>query len=111
MGEASEDHMFVGQRCRAVAKEPQQVARSVERVGYETGGDRGTNCMKLIFERSHHTEVSSATANGPEQIGFLVLVCLHDPAFCGDELDREKIVEGEAMFPHQPTQPAAKREP
>ena len=50
MSEGSEDRMFIGQGCRAVAKEPQQVAGSVERVGDQTGGDRGTDRMEPIFE-------------------------------------------------------------
>jgi hypothetical protein len=50
MSEGSEDRMFIGQGCRAVAKEPQQVAGPVERVGDQTGGDRGTYRMELIFE-------------------------------------------------------------
>jgi hypothetical protein len=67
--------------------------------------------MEVIFERSRHTEVSASTANGPEQIGFFVLACLHDLAFGGDEFDGSKVVEGEAVLAHQPAQPATQGEP
>jgi hypothetical protein len=50
VSESSEDRMFIGQGCRAVAKEPQQVAGSVERVDDQTGGNRRTYRMELIFE-------------------------------------------------------------
>jgi len=87
MCEAPEDRMFVGQRCRAVAKEPQYVAGSVERVRDQTGRHDGTYRMELIFERSRHTEVSASAANGPEQIGFFVLAGPHDLAFGSYEFD------------------------
>ena len=111
MSEGSEDRMFIRQRCRAVAKEPQHVAGSVERVRDQTGGDRGTDRMEPIFERSRHTEVSTSTANGPEQIGFFVLACPHHLALGGDEFDGSKIVEGEAILAHQPAQPTTQGEP
>src|SRR5260370_28348971 len=100
MSEGSEDRMFIRQRCSAVAKEPQQVSGSIKRVRDQTGGDRGTYCVELIFERSRHTEVSTSTSNSPEQIGFFILACPHYLAFGGDEFDGSKIVEGETILPH-----------
>src|SRR3954454_10339803 len=111
MGEGCENRMFVRQRCRAVAKESQYVAGSVERVRNQTGRHYRTYRVQLIFERCCHTEVSAATANGPEQIGFLILACPHHLALGGDELDGSKVVEGEAMLAHQPAQPATQRQP
>jgi hypothetical protein len=43
--------------------------------------------MKLIFEGSGHTEVSTSAANSPEQIGFFILACPHHLAFGGDKFD------------------------
>ena len=66
----------------------------------QTGGDRGTYRMELIFERSRHAEVSTSTANTPEQIRFFILACPHYLAFGGDDFDGSKIVEGEAILAH-----------
>ena len=111
MNECSEDRMLIGQRRGAIAEELQQVAGAVKRMRDQAAGDRGTYRMQLIFERSRHTEVSSSTANGPEQIGFFILACPQYLAFGGDELDGQKIVEGEAILAHQPAQAAAEGEP
>ena len=77
----------------------------------QTGRHDGTYRVQLIFERSRHTEVSAAAANGPEQIGFLILACPHHLSLGGDELDGLKVVQGEAMLAHQPAQPATQRQP
>src|SRR3954463_15913598 len=111
MSQACKDRMFVGQRCRAVAKESQYVAGSVERVRDQTGRHDGTYRVQLIFERCRHTEVSAAAANGPEQIVLLILACPHHLSLGSDELDGLKVIQGEAMLAHQPAQPAPQRQP
>ena len=68
-------------------KKLQQVTGSIEGVRDQTGGDRGTYRMKLIFEGSRHTEVSTSAANSPEQIGFFILACPYYLAFGSDEFD------------------------
>ena len=69
-----------------------------------------TGCSRYS-RRRRHAEVSAAAANGPEQVGLLVLARAQDLAFGGDELDRDEIVEREAILAHQPAQPAAEGEP
>ncbi len=103
--------MLIRQRCSAVAEELQQITGAIERVCDQAARDRGPDRMELKFEGSHHTEVASATANGPEQIGCFILACSQDLAFGGDQLDGAKIVQGEAILAHQPAQSAAEGEP
>src|SRR5215471_464441 len=98
MNEAAGNRMFVRQRLRAVAEEPQQVAGVVERMGYQAAGDHGPHRMQLKFEGGGHTEVAAAAADGPEEIGLIFFARTHYLALRGDELDGPEVIEGEAIF-------------
>src|SRR5262245_39294609 len=67
--------------------------------------------MKLIFERCRNTEVSSSTAQSPEEIGIFLLARQQHLAFGRDDLHRPKVVERQAVFAHEPAQSTSEREP
>src|SRR5262249_61191734 len=111
MNEAAGNRMLVRQRLRAVAEEPQQVAGAVIRTAYQAARDPGPHPMQLKFEGGSHTEVAAAAADGPEQIGLFFFARAHCLARSGDKFDGPDVVEGEAIFAHQPAQSATQREP
>src|SRR5262249_40595957 len=102
MDEPAEDRMLIGQRGRAVAEEPQQVAGVIEWMGNQAAAHSRTYGMKFKLKGCRHAKVSTPTTYRPEQIGLLILAGPQYLAFGGDELDRAKIVEGETVFAHQP---------
>ena len=90
----------------AFAEEPQHIAGAFERVGDQAAGDGRPYRMQLIFEGGRHAEVSASAANGPEQIGLLVLAGPQHLAFGGDELDGPRLSRARPYLPiSQPSPP------
>src|SRR5262245_46240505 len=67
--------------------------------------------IHLKFEGGSYTEMAAAAADGPEQIGLFFFARAHYLALSGDKFDGPEVVEGEAIFAHQPAQSATQREP
>jgi hypothetical protein len=72
---------------------------------------RPAHRMQLIFQGGHHAEVGPRAANGPEQIGVFVPACPEGPAIGGDKVNRQEIVDCQAVLAYQPAQPSAQGEP
>src|SRR5262245_43693411 len=100
MNEARKDDVLVRQGSGAVAKSPQHVARALEWIGDQPTRDHWPYRMELIRKGCRNAEVATSTANGPEQIGLLVLADPYHLALGSHQLDGAKIVEGEAILAH-----------
>jgi len=70
----------------------------------------GTHWVQCIFEAGGYPKVSTAAAQGPEQIWRLLLAGPQDLAIGGDELDGQQVIERQSVLAHQPAQPAAECE-
>ena len=66
--------------------------------------------MEPELELGHDSEVATAAANPPEQIGILGLTGLQQFAASGDDVDREQIVDREPILAHDPAEAAPKRQ-
>jgi hypothetical protein len=73
-------------------------------------GNRRPYRVQRVLERSCDTEVAAATANGPEQIGVLVGRGAPHRPVGHDDFCRLQVVEGQAVFRHQPPEAAAERQ-
>src|SRR5262245_32451372 len=111
MNEARKDDVLVRQRSRAVAEGPQDIAGALEWIGDQATRDHWPYRMELILKRRRDAKVTAASANRPEEIGLLVLAGSYHLALGSHQFDGAKIVEGEAIFAHQPAQPTAEGEP
>jgi hypothetical protein len=61
-------------------------------------------------ERADDAEVPAPTSQRPEQVAVIVGRRLDDVALSGDHLGLDKVVDGEPMLAHQPTDAAAEAE-
>lgn len=104
------DRMLIRQGNRAVAEQPEDVAGGLKLMRDQAAGDCGTDGVKLKFEGCSHTEIAAPAANCPEQIRRFSGACKYLLARSRHQFDRTEVVESEAMFAHQPAQPAAERE-
>src|SRR5262245_8492801 len=111
MNETREDNVLVSQPSGTVAKGPQHLAGALERIGDQPSRDHWPYRMELILKGRSDPKVAAASANGPEQIGLLVLAGPDHLAFGSHQVDGAKIVEGQAILAHQPTQSSAESEP
>ena len=66
--------------------------------------------MQAELERGHDAEVAAAP-DAPEQFGVFSLAGRHELAVSRDQLDREQVVDGQAIFAAQMPQAAAQRQP
>src|SRR6266496_6020675 len=57
--------------------------------------------MQLERKSSYHAEVSTAAANGPEQIGILIGIRLYECAVRQYDVGGEQIIDGESAFAGQ----------
>jgi hypothetical protein len=101
---------FVGCLGHEVAREAQDVAGAVQGMQHDPGEDVRPERVKLELELRHHAEVAAAAAQGPEQVGILVVARTHEFAFGGDELDRADAVTREPVLAHDPANSATERE-
>src|SRR5579859_2228860 len=67
--------------------------------------------MKLILERSHHTEVAPSSTNCPKKIWIGLLAGLDLSSVHSHHLRRQKVVTGQAVLVHQATFSPAERQP
>ena len=71
----------------------------------------GVHRVHLEQERGDDAEVAAAAANGPEQVGVLLGIGGHEPAVGQHHVHFEDVVDGEAAFAGEMTEPAAQRQP
>ena len=67
--------------------------------------------MHLVLEPRRDAEVAAAAADGPEQVGMLLVARPHDVAGSGHDLRRTQAVDRHPVLAHQPAEPAAERQP
>jgi hypothetical protein len=73
----------------------------------ESGQDAGTHGVKSVLEGRHNPEVATASPHGPEETFIFVRACPDEPTVGGDDLHREEVVSGPAMFPGEVSKAAA----
>src|ERR671918_675729 len=66
--------------------------------------------MELVLEGGHNPKVSTPTAQGPEEVGVLVLTGREDLAVGRYHVSRYQVVAGQTVFPHEPADTASQRE-
>src|SRR5579862_7696014 len=66
--------------------------------------------MKLVLQRSRHTEISASAANRPKKIWIGVLAGLDLPPICRDKLRRYQVVARGAVLRHQQSLSSAQRQ-
>ena len=66
--------------------------------------------IEAELEAGHDAEVAAAAADGPEQVGVLLLARGDEPALGGDDLDRDERIDGQAVLAHQPADAATERQ-
>ena len=108
MAERCEQRVLVGKRSRPVPIEGEQALRLIDGMNDGAGHDGGAKRMQLILEGCDDAEVSPAAADSPEELGLVILAGLQDLAIGSDNFDGPQIVEGEAIFAHEPAQTATK---
>ncbi len=67
--------------------------------------------MKLKFEARHHPEVATPAPQSPKEIRIFRFARMQLAAIRRNDLYREQIVYGHAVFPTQPAEATAKRQP
>jgi hypothetical protein len=65
--------------------------------------------MKPILESGGDTEITAAAAQTPKEIGVLAGAGRDQLARRGHEIDRQKVVAGQSIAAHQPTEAATQR--
>ena len=88
-----------------------ELAGTLQRVDDSPEGDRVVERVEPELERGDDAEVGACAAEPPEQVRVLVLGGAHDPAVRRDELDREQVVDRQAVLALEPAHAAAEREP
>ena len=80
--------------------------------GQEQGAteDRGHGVQPEL-EAGHDAEVAAAAPDRPEQVGMVGLVGDDDPAVGRHHLDRQERVDRQAVFAHEPADPATEGQP
>ena len=66
--------------------------------------------MGTELEGGNHSEVTSASAQGPEQIVIFVGACREHLAVGGHGFEGQHVVDRHTEFSHQPSNAAAERE-
>jgi hypothetical protein len=67
--------------------------------------------MEPVAQARHDTEVAAAASKRPEQITVPLTVHVQSVSPGGDELDREQVVDRQAVLSDEPADPSAQREP
>src|ERR1700684_2434556 len=87
----------------------EKVGSNRTRVEHDTAMHDG-NIVKTKLKRGDDAEVTSAAANGPEQIFILRFARDHVTALRVDHIGGDDVVATEAVLTHKPADAAAKRE-
>ena len=107
VGEQAHVHgQLVGGRLGEVAVEAERLAGPADGMGDHPAVHRGHR-VSLVLETGGDAEVAAAAAQGPEQVRVVLGAGHDDLAVGGDDLDRQQVVDGEAVLAHQPAFPAA----
>ena len=101
---------LVGERRGELPVERERRRRVRQRVQHRPGQHLADR-VEAVFERGHDPEVAAAAAEGPEQVGVLVVAGGQDISVGGDDLDGQEVVDGEAVLAHEPADAAAERQP
>jgi hypothetical protein len=75
------------------------------------GQDGWPDGVKVELERGDHAEVTAAASQRPEQIGVLVLGRPQQLAVRRHDVNREEVVDRQAVLAHQPADATAEGEP
>jgi hypothetical protein len=66
--------------------------------------------VEPVLERGDDAEVAAAAADGPEEVGVLLLARGEDLALRGHDVRGHEVVDGGAVLAHQPADPSAERQ-
>src|SRR5690348_17867100 len=73
-------------------------------------GENLSHRMNPEFKRSHNSEIASAPANSPEQIGIFAGAGFKHSSICSDHVGREQVVERASVLADHPSESAAECE-
>jgi hypothetical protein len=93
-----------------VAIEGERLACAADGMGDHAAIDRGHR-VGPVLEGGSDAEVAAAAAQGPEQVLIVLGAGRDDLAVCGDDFDRQQVVDGQSVLSHQPAFPAAQGQP
>ena len=108
---ASQSDTSSGAPDHRVACVPQRGGGIVEGVEDRPAEDERPDRVQPVLERDDDAEVAGSTAQTPEQIGMLICRRRHEPPVGSDEVDREQVVDRQAVLPRQPADAAAESQP
>ena len=80
---------------------PAQQSGGVGRVSDELGVDDLVDLVRLQLQRGDHTEVSTGAADGPEQVGVMLVVDAERRPSASDDLGGDDVVDGQAVLARQ----------
>ena len=92
---------LVGKAAADLAVEAQHVARGLDRMDDEAARHSGPDRMEAVLEPGDDAEVAASAAQGPEQIGVLLLAGRQDGSVGCHELDGDEVVDGQPVLRHQ----------
>ncbi len=81
----------------------------LRRIHWRTEHDRRPEWMQAILELGHDAKVPATAADCPEKICIFGLACPTELAVRGDYVDRQQVINGEAMLGSHPTKATAQR--
>lgn len=67
--------------------------------------------MQLILELGHDSEVAATAADGPGQVGILLIADAANAAVCRDDLRRIQVIDRQAELAIEAAEAAAQRIP
>src|SRR5216683_5281762 len=67
--------------------------------------------MEFDLKLDYHTKISSAAAQGPEQVGILIARGMHKRTVCRDRGEACNVVTGKSMQASEPSGAAAQHQP
>ena len=96
---------LVGRVGKDVAGVPHRGGCVVQRVDQRAAEDERPDVVQAVLERDDDAEIARAAAQAPEEVGVLGRRRGDEPAVGGDQIDREQIVDREAVLARQPARP------
>ena len=103
-------HQLVRAVGDPVAVKAQQLLGLGHRPEGDAGEDIGTQWVEPELEARDNAEVAATPADTPEQLGILCFARADQLTVGGHQVDREQLVDGQAMFAHDPADAATKGE-
>ena len=93
-----------------VAVEAENLRGSLHRPEDRTGEHGRADRIQGELELGDDPEVAAGAADPPEEVRILGRARPQDPRVGGHELDAQQLVDRQAVFPHEPPDPAAERQ-